>query len=1166
MKCFISLFVLFFSALSLHAQSVESDNYYNQGLLLYKQKRYSEAACALQNCYELDKKEMSDKDNRKYNSEAWYAHCLYLSGDTVKARSISDTQHDYCILQPVDRNLTHKIDSLCNIVLEYMDKGASVNNIYKDADKMIPILLSVKQEEQNIFQDKPYELIGTFHLLSNCFAQMGQQKLAVENKNKSIELTKKWIGKNSYIYVTLLCELAYLYNSSPFDFEKDKARVLSLEADSIAVINNMPHSPQVAETAYNMLFLQNKQEEMVSQMRYDFSRLLDGDLGVLSFYVYLAGRVFNVFARSDYEKKEAAIDLGLEIENKIKNTEINDTALVLLYGGIGSLYMGIHDSENAIVYKKKAVNLAGERKDLAITQLTDLLMVCFKQESLSICKEIATLAKQTPLKNGLDSINYHSTLASIATKYQDMGDFKNAESSWTEAYDFIVGVLGKSHPWVILDEIGQGFCRQVLSNFSYREDIAQLYAEINDTLEAKYNRKELNAEALIPYLVPAGFYEKIAYFYMVSNMNLFLSQRSDIKRLFNKSIFDKIKDSIIIPSYGNNHPLCLLFQEVDVLNSLGRGEFSKALSMANRISKLRKEQGLGTSPTLSIMSSFLSYVKLDMSQGQEDLKEYINGYKKMVIDNFRWMTNDERTTLWSQYRSIFEMPLRILDALQVAGRKRGTNETISLAYDAQLFCKGMLLNSEMSLQKMIQSTGNIELINLYEKWRSLRSQIDQINISPEEYSPEKNLLLHDEAYSIERELLERCSEFGDYTKLMAVTWEDVQSSLNENDLAIEFVKYPSMDNPKYSFYGALLLSKSGFPKFIRICSEKEIVENSVKDGIKFVWSPLKKYLKEGSNIYFAADGILHKYNLEDCEIIRNANFYRLSSTRELTKAQKYLSEEKVTLYGGVQYSLSIEDRQKNSLVKPTKNKGLFRDSPSYREFRETGISVTPLKGSQEEVELISHLLKERGISQTLYTGAMATEESFKELSGACSSVVHVSTHGFYDSNKTEFPIVQNQIRIWNIGSSSEISNEELSLSKSGVLLAGAEDYINGNMVSDLSDDGILTAREIAHLDLRGLDLAVLSACQTAQGEITGDGVFGLQRGFKKAGTNSILMSLWKVDDKATCLLMTEFYKNWIGKGKSKHQALELAKQEVRSRKGWEDPKYWAAFILLDGLD
>ncbi len=103
------------------------------------------------------------------------------------------------------------------------------------------------------------------------------------------------------------------------------------------------------------------------------------------------------------------------------------------------------------------------------------------------------------------------------------------------------------------------------------------------------------------------------------------------------------------------------------------------------------------------------------------------------------------------------------------------------------------------------------------------------------------------------------------------------------------------------------------------------------------------------------------------------------------------------------------------------------------------------------------------------------------------------------------------------------------------------------------------------MDFRGMDLIALSACQTAQGDITGDGVFGLQRGFKKAGANSILMSLWKVDDEATCLLMTEFYRNWLD-GKSKHDALKAAKQAVRSHPGWENPRYWAAFILLDGLD
>ena len=81
-------------------------------------------------------------------------------------------------------------------------------------------------------------------------------------------------------------------------------------------------------------------------------------------------------------------------------------------------------------------------------------------------------------------------------------------------------------------------------------------------------------------------------------------------------------------------------------------------------------------------------------------------------------------------------------------------------------------------------------------------------------------------------------------------------------------------------------------------------------------------------------------------------------------------------------------------------------------------------------------------------------------------------------------------------------------------------------------------------------------------------VFGLQRGFKKAGAQSILMSLWRVDDEATSLLMTEFYRHWIGEAKPKHDALEMAKLTVRSHKekGWDAPKYWAAFILLDGLD
>lgn len=137
----------------------------------------------------------------------------------------------------------------------------------------------------------------------------------------------------------------------------------------------------------------------------------------------------------------------------------------------------------------------------------------------------------------------------------------------------------------------------------------------------------------------------------------------------------------------------------------------------------------------------------------------------------------------------------------------------------------------------------------------------------------------------------------------------------------------------------------------------------------------------------------------------------------------------------------------------------------------------------------------------------------------------------------------------------------------GLYLSGAQHSLWDEDLTE-DTDGVLTAQEISLLDLSGLQLVSLSACQTAEGEITSDGVFGLQRGFKKAGAQSILMSLWKVDDEATCLLMTAFYKNLIGDKMTKHDALEAAKQTVRShkKKGWDNPKYWAAFILLDGLD
>ena len=132
---------------------------------------------------------------------------------------------------------------------------------------------------------------------------------------------------------------------------------------------------------------------------------------------------------------------------------------------------------------------------------------------------------------------------------------------------------------------------------------------------------------------------------------------------------------------------------------------------------------------------------------------------------------------------------------------------------------------------------------------------------------------------------------------------------------------------------------------------------------------------------------------------------------------------------------------------------------------------------------------------------------------------------------------------------------------SGIMLAGGNNIWQGNFDLKNVEDGILTADEISRLDLSNTKLVVLSACETAKGMIDPvDGVYGLQRAFKMAGAQTIVMSLWKVHDDATSLLMTLFYSYLTG-GMEKHQALWKAMMDVREK--YEDPYYWAGFIMLD---
>ena len=224
----------------------------------------------------------------------------------------------------------------------------------------------------------------------------------------------------------------------------------------------------------------------------------------------------------------------------------------------------------------------------------------------------------------------------------------------------------------------------------------------------------------------------------------------------------------------------------------------------------------------------------------------------------------------------------------------------------------------------------------------------------------------------------------------------------------------------------------------------------------------------------------------------------------------------------------------------------------------------------KEVDSISQTIG-NAIQVTTYTDKEGSEESFKSLSGHSPSILHIATHGYYITpTQAEIMSKENMSRYAISSMDYRPSVIDYSMERTGLLMAGAQHTLRGDSILQAAEDGILSAKEISHLDLSNTDLVVLSACQTALGDITNDGVAGLQRGFKIASVKSVLMSLWKVDDAATYLLMKQFYKSLLS-GKNKQQALKDAQNYLRSytvgnEHPYNDIHYWGEFVLLDAIE
>ena len=501
-----------------------------------------------------------------------------------------------------------------------------------------------------------------------------------------------------------------------------------------------------------------------------------------------------------------------------------------------------------------------------------------------------------------------------------------------------------------------------------------------------------------------------------------------------------------------------------------------------------------------------------------------------------------------------------------------------MLYDnTALFAKGLLLFTELEMTKLIQESGDTEAFQMYSELHHLRQILNTQYSKPvgKRHLDCDSLELVSSA--LERQLNSRVKEFGDYTRNLNITWQDVQNKLEDNDIAIEFLSYP--ENNTITYAALSLCKNDSAPELTILFNESQLqiaknventYQNQLTDGL--VWGHLSSRLVGKSQVYFSASGMLHNIGIEYLPSMEGKDCYRLSSTRELVTHKLSPSINDATIFGGINYNATYASI-KNSEPEYVKDYfAMHTDSrmkggnSDYRSFLRYGVG--PLPGSHAELQEISAMLKDQHVDCDTLSGNEASEESFKALSGHHKSLLHISTHGFYYSPE-ETENLNEHLQRMLIGDNRPTHYEDQSLLRSWLCFAGANLAICDTLPDESrpvagQDDGILNALEIAQMDLRGLDMVVLSACQTALGDVVnGEGVFGLQRGFKKAGAQSILMSLWEVDDDVTQLLMTEFYRGWTS-GMTKTAALRNAQAIVKQK--YPDPQHWAAFILLDALD
>lgn len=939
--------------------------------------------------------------------------------------------------------------------------------------------------------------------LSCLYSRIGYYTQAEEMFRQALPLLARYFGQSSFEYTRMFRKLVHLY--------VDMGRYYDAKPMNDALI-------------YYFKTMKGEKDD-------EYLACLNSDAQIL-------------MGMGDYEKSIEVFNKLLQVHTSINPVDTADYITIL--NNTAEAYRVSGDYVNALSLLSKSLELS------AVYSNSDKIMLATIYNNSGLCYKATDDYKKSEwcYNNSIKiykelELTYHpdytNALNNKAELYRNLGRYKQALDYLQEVVDIRRKTLGTKHVNYA----------NTLVNLSYLFSDNENYEEAEPyLLQAKEIYKEMLGEE-------HQFYANCLS--SLSGIYVHLKKYKEAEEYSNRAL------EIIKKTVGENHERYAYFLAGTVTLYLNLQKYDKAISnleISNAVFKKKfGEKHVAYIDGVYSLASVNWRLK-NYKKAQDLFFQSLNTYKNQFDDFFYAMSEREQLDFYFVVGNRFETFNSFVTDYVNQFPKENHNRLLITAFNYQLFIKSLLLNNNIASRRELLSSKDTVLINLYNRWvyhkqvllSRYRGENDDVaEQAVSEIETETNLL--------EQQLKNKTNLFS---QNKTFTLSDIKNKLKDKEAAVNIIRVQKSFSDTTMEYAAFILKKNtDVPVFQKILNSDKFdadfiktysdnIENKKEDKLSYnrFWKQVALQLSGVSKVYLSPDGVYGQINLYTLQnpvtgkyVLDEVSLSVLPNLTYVLNNNSEAAEKNAELFGYPDYEY---DFSKNKSSEPTEHL-LAMNRFGFTE-------LPPLPGTKTEVENISSALQGSKWNVKVSIREQASETRLKQVNSP--KVLHIATHGFFlkdiDENEDKSILGFDALKI-----------KQNPLLRSGIMLAGASVVARDTLSSLFEQDGIFTAYEASLLNLSNTDLVVLSACETGLGvDINNQGVFGLQRAFYIAGAKNLIMSLWVVDDEATQILMSAFYKEWAKNPFRETIPSAFKKAQLEVRQKYPHPYYWGAFVLL----